>query len=91
MGFLDVHQLRQERPPNAAFIRRSVSPKAVLNDRVARFGSHPDQIVEASVGQPLHIQIDRRAVDLKFRAAKDGEFFLTDCQRLERVVVSLSL
>jgi len=77
-GVLDVHQLRQERPPNAPFIRRFVSPKAALNDRVARFGSNPNQIVEASVGQPLHIQIDRRAIDLKFRAANDVKFFLTD-------------
>jgi hypothetical protein len=47
---LDVRQLGQELPPNAAFIRRFVSPKAVLNDRVARFGSNPNQIIEASVG-----------------------------------------
>jgi hypothetical protein len=64
--------------PNAPFIRRFVSPKAALNDRVARFGSNPNQIVEASVGEPLHIQIDRRAIDLKFRAANDVKFFLTD-------------
>lgn len=48
-GVLDVPQLGQELPPNAAFVQWAVSPKAVLNDRVARFGSNPKQIIEASV------------------------------------------
>jgi hypothetical protein len=77
--------------PTTGGIRRCVSPKAVLNDRVARFGSNPNPIIEASVGQTLYIQVNRRAIDLNFRAANDVEFFLTDCQCLQRVMVFLSL
>src|SRR6266853_877001 len=76
---LDAYQLGKELPPNAAFVRRTVSPEAVLNDRGARFGSNPKQIIEPSVGQTFHIQENRCAFDLQLRVANDVESFLTDC------------
>ena len=60
-GVLDFYQFGQELPPDAALVRRTVSPKAVVNDRVARFDSNANQVVEVSIGQTLDIGVNRCA------------------------------
>jgi hypothetical protein len=88
---LDFYEFGQELPPDAALVRRTVSPKAMLNDRVARFDSNANQVVEVSVGQTLDINVNGCAFDLHFWAADDMDFLLPNCKRLQRVVVPLSL
>ena len=80
---LDFHQFGQELPPDAALVRRTVGPKAVLNDRVARFDSNANQVVEVLVGQTLDIDVNWCAFDLHFGAADDMDFFLPDCKCLQ--------
>ena len=88
---LDFYEFGQELPPDVALVRRTVSPKAVLNDRVARFDSNANQVVEVSIGQTLDIDVNRCAFDLHFWAAHEMDFLLPDCKRPQRVVVPLSL
>src|SRR5947207_14530656 len=68
-GVLDFYQFGQELPPDAALVRRAVSPKAVLNGRVARFDWDANQVVEVSIGQALGVNVNRCAFDWHFRAA----------------------
>ena len=77
---LDFYQFGQELPPDAALVRRTISPKAVVNDRIARFETNANQVVEVSVGQTLDIHVNRCAFDLHFRAADDMDFLLPDCK-----------
>jgi hypothetical protein len=75
---LDFHQFGQELPPDAALVRRTVGPKAVLNDRVARFDSNANQVVEVSVGQTLDIHINRCASEA---GGQDGVLIRVDPDR----------
>ena len=59
----------EELLPDGFLIVGAIGPKAVLNDRVARFDADTDQIVGVAVGQAFDIQINRCAVDLQFRAS----------------------
>jgi len=88
---LDFYEFGQELSPDAALVRKTVSPKAVLNDRVARLDSNANQVVEVSIGQTLDVDVNRCAFNLHFWAAHDMDFLLPDCKRLQRVVVPLSL
>ena len=49
-GVLDSYQLGKELLPNAALVRGAVGPKAMVNNRVARFDSNANQVIEAAVG-----------------------------------------
>ena len=88
---LDFYEFGQEVPPDAALVRRTVSPKAMVNDRVPRFESNANQVVEISVGQTLDINVNGCAFDLHLWAADDMDFLLPNYKRLQRVVVLFSL
>ena len=86
---LDGFKEGQEFAPNLPLVRDGVRPQAVLDGGVAVADAQADEIVEIAVGQTLDIEIDRRAVDLQFRAADYVYLLLPNRQRLERVVIFL--
>ncbi len=53
-------------------------PKTMLNRSPASPETKADKIVKVAIWKPLDIQIDRRALNLQFRAADDVDFALTN-------------
>lgn len=62
----------------------------MVDGGVAVTDAHADEVVEIAVRKSLDIQIDGRAVELKFRPANDVDFRLPNRQCLERVVIPLA-
>jgi hypothetical protein len=50
-----------------------------------------DKIVKVAIWKPLDIQIDRRALNLQFRAADDVDFAITNREGFYGVVILLAL
>src|SRR4051794_7646288 len=81
----------KEFPPNLPLVRDGVRPQAVLDGGVAIADAQADEVIEILIRQSLDIQVNGRAFNLEFRASDDMNFLLSNSQRLEGVMILLTL
>src|SRR5262245_54217161 len=76
--------------PRFLLVCQIIRPNAVLDHGIGGFDPKADEVIEVAVGQPLYVEIDRRAVDLQFRHSDDVDFLFADCQSPYRMMVFLA-
>ena len=82
-GIFDFLQEGEKFCPDPTFVGPAIRPKALLyHDIILGLDPDSDEVVEILVGRTLHVEKDRRPIQLEFKTAKDVDFSLTNGEGL---------